>query len=66
MAKFYDVEVSAHVTVLESQIFTVEAENEKDAQDWAQVRFDNWVNQKHAWCDYDESRTEVIDTYEED
>lgn len=66
MAKFYDIEVSAHVTILESQIFTIEADNEKDARDQAQKRFDKWVNKKYPWCDYDESRTDKIDEYEED
>ena len=66
MAKFYDIEVSAHVTILESQIFTIEADNEQDARDWAQVRFDKWVNGKYPWCDYDESRTDKIDEYEDE
>ena len=66
MAKYFDIEVSAHVTILESQIFQIEADNEKDARDWAQMRFDKWVNEKYSWCDYDESRTDKIDEYEED
>ena len=64
--KNYDIEVGALITINESWVFTEEAENYEIAREKAIERFQQYIDRKYAWCDYDEIHTEKLDEYEED
>lgn len=64
--KNYDIEVGALITINESLIFTEEAENYEIAREKVIERFQQYIDNKYAWCDYDEIHTEKLDEYEED
>lgn len=64
--KNYDIEVGALITINESLVITEEAENYEIAREKAIERFQQYIDRKYAWCDYDEIHTEKLDEYEED
>ena len=65
MAKNFDIEVGAHVTILEQCVFTVEADTYEEAKAQAEARFQKYIDKKYAWADYDEIHTEKLDEYED-
>lgn len=64
--KNYDIEVGALITINESWVFTEEAESYEIAREKAIERFQQYIDKKYAWCDYDEIHTEKLDEYGED
>lgn len=54
----YEIQLSAMVTILEVQTIEVTAENEDEAVEKAKKEFDQLLEHKHGYCDYDEARVE--------
>jgi hypothetical protein len=60
------MEVNAHVTVLQTEIFTIEADTEEEAEALARENFKLRMWEKHGWADYDNELVEEIDREDED
>ena len=60
------MEVNAHVTVLQTEMFVVEADTEKEAKDIARKNFALRMWEKHGWADWDDDRVKKIDGEDED
>lgn len=50
----YRLCLSAHVTICEVVTYDIEADNASAAIKEAGQRFNNDMQTKHSWCDYDE------------
>ena len=62
----FAMEVNAHVTVLQTELFIVEADTEEEAEALARENFKLRMWEKHGWADWDDERVEEIDRVEED
>ena len=60
------MEVNAHVTVLQTEMFTVEADTEKEAEALAREYFKLRMWEKYGWADWDDERVEEIDREDDD
>ena len=56
--RIFKVRVSSHVTIYQEEEISVGAIDEKDACEMAKDAFDQIMNEKHGWCDYDDVRIE--------
>lgn len=65
MAKNFDIEIGAHITILEQCVFTVEADTYEEAKVQAEARFQKYVDTKYGWVDYDSTYIEKLDEYED-
>lgn len=54
----YEIQLSAMVTIMEIQTLEVSAESEDEAIEKAKKEFDQLLEHKHGYCDYDEARVE--------
>ena len=60
------MEVNAHVTVLQTEMFAIEADTEAEAEALAREYFKLRMWEKHGWADWDDERVEEIDREDED
>ena len=56
--KIFKVRVSSHVTILEEDTFSVGAIDEADAHQMAKEAFNEAMDAKYGWCDYDDVHIE--------
>ena len=56
--RIFKVRVSSHVTILEEDTFSVGAIDEADARQMAKEAFDEAMDAKYGWCDYDDIHIE--------
>ena len=54
----YKVRCSAHVTILEEEVISISAKSPKEAIKMANEAFDEIMNEKYSWVDYDEVHIE--------
>ena len=54
----FKVRVSSHVTILEEDTFSIDAIDEADVRQAAKEAFDEAMNAKYGWCDYDDVHIE--------
>ena len=54
----FKVQVSSHVTILEEDTFSVGAIDEADARQMVKEAFNEAMNAKYGWCDYDDVHIE--------
>lgn len=57
--------VNAHVTVLQTEMFAVEANTKEDAEAIARDNFKLRMWEKYGWADWDDERVEEIDIEDE-
>ena len=60
------MEVNAHVTVLQTEMFAVEANTEEEAKDIARRNFALRMWEKHGWADWDDEYVKEIDREDEE
>ena len=56
--RIFKVRVSSHVTILEEDPFSVGAIDEADAHRMAREAFNEVMDAKYGWCDYDDVHIE--------
>jgi hypothetical protein len=56
--RIFKVRVSSHVTILQEEVISVGAIDEKDAHEMAKDAFGQIMDEKHGWCDYDDVHIE--------
>jgi hypothetical protein len=49
----FKVTVGAHVTIYEERTFEVRANDMEEAETIARGKFDDAMEEKYPWCDYD-------------
>lgn len=54
----YKVRINSHVTIFEEEEVTVSAENEWEAREVARDAFQECMENKYPWCDYDTTHIE--------
>lgn len=60
------MEVNAHVTVLETEEFVIEANTEEEAEALARENFKLRMWEKHGWADWDDEYVEEIGREDEE
>ena len=56
--RIFKVRVSSHVTILQEEVISVGAIDEKEAREMAKYAFDQIMDEKYGWCDYDDVHIE--------
>ena len=55
----FEIEVGAMVTIQEGNSFVIEAKNLEEAKKKAKRLLEDQINDKYAWCDYDDSDFDI-------
>jgi hypothetical protein len=62
----YEIEMATHVTIFESLVVEVDADDEQLAKELADEKFMKYLKYKYGWYDFDEVNYEILDKYEEE
>lgn len=62
----YEIEMATHVTIFESLVVEVDADNDQLAKELADEKFMDYLKHRYGWFDFDEVNYEIRDKYEED